>query len=258
MGTTGNLPTLSAEVQKCLNTTNRLLGHSVSLIPDSTLGRNQYGFSDIENGIPKLWFRPVQPFLDTTIIHELLHLQLRAMGFPVYGLHVRRRKDLGILATPQRMERLVNLPNQVSTTIEHFITYRMMSLNFPQQDPTRELRTDIQRLIGSQIGGTDPTLASWYRTVTYFQCAVELVGDPLLHQIADWFRGCGWTRELRLGKKMSIEVHRRKPSSPRTSAITVTRCLNILLSNLIKFRLRKTEPEAGGKRRAVLTLCPVW
>jgi hypothetical protein len=249
---------LSREAQDCLSTTCRLLGKPVSFIADGELKGNEYGFSDIERGVPKVWLRPSQPEVDSTVIHELLHLQLRKMGFPVFSFWRPIASRLRFPTTPLRDEFLADLPNRICTTVEHFIMYREIRDKFPRYDPSAKLKNDMRQMWGMRISVKHPSLAIWTRALVFFQCGVELAGDPLLIEIADWFRQNGWTRELRLAKRMCAEVRRCQPKSPRIAVKCVVRCLNILLSGTNRCRLTCIQREDKAKRRAMLALYPAF
>jgi hypothetical protein len=250
-------PTLNADSQRCLTEIQVRLGRTVLFIPAPTFSNNQYGDSDLDNGIPTVWLRPVQPNLQTTIIHELHHLKLRSLGFPVCRVLVRGEADIRIPNSPQRNTFLNELPNKIQATIEHFNIYRMMNNDFPSYDPVDDLRRDMTTILtnGSRIGGPEPTLALWRRALVFFQCGVELEGDPLLPVIADWFRINGWNRELRLGKNLCAEVRRIYPLSRGEMVKCVSRCLSVLLRGYNRFHFIGSYKE-GRKRIAVIGMIP--
>lgn len=111
-------------------------------------------------------------------------------------------------------------------------------------------------LIGQFQGGSQLLLRHWRRVLLYFQCAVEMRGDPILLTIADWFRQSGWNKELRVAKKMSSAVERMNPNSPKLLVTAHRRCTEILFSGYQSARVRRYETPVGRSKRVIIDLLP--
>jgi hypothetical protein len=162
---------------------------------------------------------------EATFAHELMHLALRAEGYPMV-IHKLPGggEPVGALALDLNRNLLL-----IRDPIEHWIfapRMKKMGVN-PNQDSIERMQAFVK---DGDFKGISPPLRLYMQTAYYFQAVLILVDDPdLLRQIRARYVRNGWQKQSDLGQTMADVVLTSKPSSPEEEVASYVAVSNLIL-----------------------------
>ncbi|HEX8722595.1 MAG TPA: hypothetical protein VF736_18405 [Pyrinomonadaceae bacterium] len=187
---------------------------------------------------------------EAVIAHELLHLRLRARGYPLFlfSPEVMTRRGPAQEVEQEHVNDLVSL-------IEHRVfAAEMRRSGFDKLIDLTNGLDAARRRRGERDGQAE--------ALNYARASLEW-GDPrLLEELAGVHRANGWTRSLGEGRRLSEIIRGANITSPRDVAPVFLRCMSVLyaadfrLDTDARFPLSKIYPQVlirsprpAGKRR---------
>ncbi len=179
---------------------------------------------------------------ETTFAHELMHLALRAEGYPlvIHKLPGGAEPTGAVAVDLNRNLLLIRDP------VEHWIfAPRMKKLGVnPNQDGIERMEAFLK---DGEFKGISPAFRLYMHTVYFFQAVLMLVDDPdLLRQIRARYVSNGWQRESELGQTMADVVLTSKPSTPEEEVAAYVACSNLILRKVHLSVSKWTERQLGS------------
>ncbi len=193
-----------------------------------------------DEGAPAVELSP-KSINEATFTHELMHLALRAEGYPnVVHKLPGGGEPAGALARDLSRNLLL-----IRDPIEHWIfAPRMKKLGIdPNQDGIERMHAFLKE---GDFRGISADLRLYMRTVYFFQAVLILVDDPDLLQLIRYrYQRNGWQRESELGQKMADVVLTKKPSTPEEEVACYVACSNLILRKVQLSVSKWTERRLG-------------
>lgn len=220
---------LGAEVSSWLSEVEKRLGQEVyaefaELDPEDAGGDYTLGTSYLTRagvGVVRVdeSFRAKGEKLTEAVIgHELLHLRLRARGYPLFlfSPDVRTKKGLA-----QDVEQS-NVNDLVSLIEHHVFTAEMRHTGFDKLiDLTNWLESARRR--GRDEDGQAETL-------NYARAELEWNDPKLLDTLTTIYRANGWTRSLDGGHRLAELIRTAHITTPAEVSPVFLRCMSVLYS----------------------------
>jgi hypothetical protein len=218
---------LGAEVSSWLEEVERKLGKEVyaefaELDPAGTGGDYTLGVSYITVAgvgvvrVDESFESKGERLTEAVVGHELLHLRLRARGFPLFlfGPEVR---------TTQGMAEDVEQPhvNDLVSLIEHRVfAPEMRRTGFDKLIDLTNYLESARRLRGSQDGQAE--------VLNYARAALEWDNPQLLEELTKIYQTNRWTRSLADGRRLAETIRASRLTTPDEVTALFLRCMPIL------------------------------
>lgn len=218
---------LSAEVSSWLEEVERKLGKEVyvefaELDPadaggDYTLGTSYLTGAGV--GVVRVdeSFRVKGERLREAVIgHELLHLRLRARGYPLFlfGPEVKTKRG------PAEDVEQSNVNDLVSMIEHRVFAPEMRRTGFDKLIDLTNYLDSARRLRGRAEGQAE--------VLNYARAALEWDNPALLDQLTKIYQANRWTRSLADGRRLAETIRVANPQTPSEVAALFLRCLPIL------------------------------
>src|SRR5215212_1184890 len=218
---------LGAEVSSWLEEVERRLGREVyaefaELDPEDAAGDYTLGTSYLTRagvGVVRVdeSFRAKGERLREAVIgHELLHLRLRARGYPLFlfGPEVKTKRGPAEDAEQPNVNDLVSM-------IEHRVfAPEMRRTGFDKLIDLTNYLESARRLRGSEDGQAE--------VLNYARAALEWDDPPLLEELTKIYRANSWTRSLADGRRLAETIRASNPATPAEVTAVFLRCLPVL------------------------------
>ena len=184
---------------------------------------------------------------EAVIGHELLHLRLRARGYPLFlfGPEVRTKKGPAEDVEQSNVNDLVSL-------IEHRVfAAEMRRTGFDKLIDLTNYLDSARRLRGRPDGQAE--------VLNYARAALEWDNPRLLDELTKVYQANGWTRSLADGRRLAETIRTASLTTPDEVTALFLRCLPVLYGAEFrvepdpKFPLARIYPQmlihVGGHRR---------
>ena len=174
--------------------------------------------------------------VESIIAHELLHLKLRAKGYPVLFFH--GETDLMTQVGPYLSE----AGNTLRNGIEHWMFYQeMQAMGFSSASTIKSGMEKFRQ--AARAGRGDDVLLALY----YYRAVLEYDDPSLLAQLRRGYIEGNRIGVVKLGESLAQIVLSRKPRTQDDVTATLLQCLNALFQKLITFTvLPLTEKTSGS------------
>lgn len=163
---------------------------------------------------------------ETEVVHELFHLQLRALGFP---------QDFAITVPPSIDGNILQLAaRDISAMLEHRLFYpkmRQMGL-----DPTKAYRDEVENHIAHE---RPPSYSSRYPQLLVIDYATVLLvinDPPLTRRMRMWYAQHGWQDALRRGRNLANYILRLNPDTPPKMRTALSESLKTVFNDTIEIQ----------------------
>lgn len=229
---------LGAEVSSWLDEVERKLGREVyaefaELDPpdaggDFTLGTSYLTRAGV--GVVRVdeSFRGRGERLTEAVIgHELLHLRLRARGYPLFLF----APEVQTLHGPAEEVEQQNVNDLVSMIEHRVFAPEMRRTGFDRLIDLTNYLDSARRLRGSPDGQAE--------VLNYARAALEWDDPRRLDELAKIYRANGWTRSLAGGRRLAETISTSDVGTPAAVTALLLRCLPVLYG--AEFRV---EPDA--------------
>ena len=208
---------LSAPAVALLREVERIYGKPV--VGEKTpLSGDTWASSRIDdNGTPRVRVAPPGEGDESTLVHELLHLKLRAQGAPVfYWL-----SDGGEPA----LDALLAVQAQLYDAIQHrAFAPEMRRLGF---EPSGRLRESLRKMIATRNLDGSPT--NFGKALVMIRTFIEFGAGVEMKSIRDWYAAEGWTDALALGNRAAdaLATIHSEPREHVSQFLAVLRLLDV-------------------------------
>jgi hypothetical protein len=232
---------LSAPAEELLRDVESAYGKPVSEIEENTWEPSRYGQSIVKpDGTPTITINSSTGRTEATIVHELLHLKLRAEGFPILGYEFPADTN-----TTANKEYMIWIGAHLRDPIQHWIFYpRMQDLGV---DPDMELRIEFEAALErGYFLNLNAATKSVALTLYYLKAALQLNDPKMLNRIVRWYKKRDWKKPLSLGEQLVQVVLDSNPQTPREEIAVFLRCLNLLQKGAAKFELSDWNTQTLG------------
>jgi len=165
---------------------------------------------------------------EAAIVHELLHLKLRAKGFGGVKYEPTETRFYNI-AGPF-LEEMVGL---IHAPIEHYIIFpEMRGMGF---DPGIE----VKHYCSSVLEGKEKEpIDDDQRAVFFFRALLETNDQKLISKLMSFYESKHWNGPMALGKKLAQIVKDSNPRAPDDVANVYASCMNTLLERRARLEFK--------------------
>lgn len=218
----------TARTANLMKTVEADYGRKVLYVLDQSIPERAAARLDRNDDTPVIEFRAETEADETTIFHELCHLQLLARGFPLYRF----------VPTPDMLpykEMIFRVYSRVRAAMQHALFFPTMR----QQgfDPTMKMRSAIAAMGPSQRGSRG-------RDQNDFELAADLVGTHLagdeeaLEEHIAILRKAGWIYSIEKAKQACELIQQYGFDQPRREADALVGALDVLFDGRPRPMLR--------------------
>jgi hypothetical protein len=202
---------------------------------------SHYGENFVDsNGTPVIRLNRFTGQTESTILHELLHLRMKAKGFPSLSFELSAGD-----ATESNKEWIRWLGFHLQDPILHWMFYpdmRRLGVN-----PDSELEAEFEEILKA---GRFPNLAGASEKealiLYYLKARLQLDSNSLLARIDEFYQRNGWTAERTLANRLFDLILNANPDTPEKEIKAFIECVNVLLQGRAQFRLKKWEEVKKG------------
>ena len=231
---------LRPEAVRLLNDVERRVGKPVRGEVIGTLGWGIGGVSTIlEDGTPVIRLIKSLEKDETTIVHELCHLKMDLFESVVWKLSPAASYNIDEALLDKLNLRLLN-------SISHWKFYpEMRAMGY---DPDEMDRSNLEAIIkmSPQDALTALGIDSQLISLIYVTSSLEISDRNLVAKLEDWYKKNDLETQLDLAKNLLRVIEGTRTNAVERQASTFVRCLNILLKDLVQFKITKMETEMRG------------
>jgi len=169
---------------------------------------------------------------EAVIGHELLHLRLRARGYPLFlfGPEVRTKRGPAEDVEQSNVNDLVSL-------IEHRVfAPEMRRTGFDKLIDLTNYLDSARRLRGREDGQAE--------VLNYARAALEWENPRLLEELTKIYEANGWTRSLADGRRLAETISTSRLTTPDEVTALFLRCLPVLYGAEFRVEPDRTFPLA--------------
>ena len=218
---------LGAEVSAWLEEVERRLGQEVyaefaELDPEGAGGDYTLGTSYLTRAgvgvvrVDESFESKGERLTEAVIGHELLHLRLRARGYPLFlfGPEVRTKKG------PAEDVEQSNVNDLVSMIEHRVFAPEMRRTGFDKLIDLTDYLRSARRLRGTADGQAE--------VLNYARAALEWENPRLLEELTKIYQANGWTRSLADGRRLAETIRASNVQTPAEVTALFLRCLPVL------------------------------
>jgi hypothetical protein len=243
---------LSPPAQQLLREVEAAYGESVLEKEVDTWEASHYGESSVtSDGTPAVTINTSTGRTEATIVHELLHLKLRAEGFPILAFEFPAGKN-----TQANREYMAWIGFHLRDPIQHWIFYpQIRDIGI---DPDAELKAEFEAALerGNFVNLNAATKREAL-TLYYLKAALQLNDPDMVNRIVRWYKKKEWKKSLILGEKLVQVVLNSRPQTPKEEISVFLQCLNLLLRGAAKFELAEWKTETWGTFNQTLAIIKI-
>lgn len=191
-----------------------------------------------DDGTPVITVNGLVPLTEDIVAHELLHLKLRAQGFPI--LTYEGQASL-LAALP-----LIQMDRFVYDPIEHYMFQKQMKQY--GYDLSKMRAANLKNVLAlDDLEGPKPP----ERLVAfYFGHALELgTQHKLVIQAGKWFKRKGWSKELKTARRLVGLVTTKNPATAEDAIDLFIGCLNTIFESRARFSVKEWTNGTKGSHR---------
>jgi hypothetical protein len=173
--------------------------------------------------------------VEAIIAHELLHLRLRAMRYPVLYFH----GETGLMESVGPY--LLAAGNGLRNGIEHWMFIpAMKAMGFAS---VSEIRIGAEKFgSAAKTGRGDDVLLALY----YYRATIEYENPVQLSELRREYVEGGRSGVVKLGERLAQIVYENNPRTPDEVAKTLLSCLDALFQKQIVFTLLPSTEKTSG------------
>ena len=153
---------------------------------------------------------------EAVIGHELLHLRLRARGYPLFLF----APDVKTVKGPAEDVEQPNVNDLVSMIEHRVFAPEMRRTGFDRLIDLTNYLESARRLRGSEDGQAE--------VLNYARAALEWDNPTLLEELAKIYRANRWTRSLAEGRRLAETIRSANVQTPTEVTALFLRCLPVL------------------------------
>lgn len=196
--------------------------------------RDQFGHCCVApDGTPIIEINPETGRTQTNLVHELFHLHLEAIGYPV-----TRIADEIVRAVPMTQV----LRGEIWNTIQHSIFFPHMREQ--GLDPDAVVREGCRQAMAGRGFGGAPGVDE--KAVRYFRASVETHDGELQERLPGWYQQREPTA-YSVGQQMAEALRSTNPGTPKQAVNVLVNSMNILFTRYMEFYVAENRTEQLGR-----------
>lgn len=215
---------------------------------------SHYGEATVnEYGVPIIRLNEGSGVTESTIVHELFHLLLRAKEFPEFGFEFQSGDN-----TESNRILLRWVMHHLRDPLQHWMFYpEMREMGI---DPDAELEQEFTEAIERDTyQGTRVATKDYALSLYYYKAQLQIDNNDLLSRIAAWYERKEWKEQMELGELLSSNVKVASPNTPEEEVRVFLQNLNLLLAGTARFELGGWESVrflGHTQRRVIVKVLP--